>query len=173
MADSNITKKALANALKDLVEEKEFSQIRVADICEKCGMNRKSFYYHFKDKHDLVNWIFDTKFIEVIEKKEDWEIRDLTEALCNFLYENRTFYRKALAVKGQNSFSDHFHELLYNSLRTNLQQRTGLEQVNDFQAIFFSDAIVMTFKRWILNKNCMKPEEFLEQLQLCIQCLTV
>ena len=58
MADSNITKRALAAALKELMEQKPFSKINVAEICEKCGMNRKSFYYHFKDKYDLVNWIF-------------------------------------------------------------------------------------------------------------------
>ena len=42
MADSNITKRALAAALKELMEQKPFSKINVAEICEKCGMNRKS-----------------------------------------------------------------------------------------------------------------------------------
>ena len=68
MADSNITKRALAEALKELMEEKSFSKISVADICGKCNMNRKSFYYHFKDKYDLVNWIFDTEFISVMSR---------------------------------------------------------------------------------------------------------
>ena len=60
MADSNITKNALASSLKSLMEQKPFQKINVNDICEGCGMNRKSFYYHFKDKYDLVNWIFYT-----------------------------------------------------------------------------------------------------------------
>ena len=47
MADSNITKKALATAFKELMEERPFEKINVGDICEKCEMNRKSFYYHF------------------------------------------------------------------------------------------------------------------------------
>lgn len=62
MADSNITKRALAAAFKSLMEEMPFSKITVAMICEKCDMNRKSFYYHFEDKYDLVNWIFDMDF---------------------------------------------------------------------------------------------------------------
>ena len=70
MADSNITKRALAAALKELMEQKPFSKINVAEICEKCGMNRKSFYYHFKDKYDLVNWIFDMDFAKVLEAHE-------------------------------------------------------------------------------------------------------
>ena len=69
MADSNITKKALATALKDLMSEMSFEKITISDICEKCDMNRKSFYYHFKDKYDLVNWIFDTEFMAVVLKK--------------------------------------------------------------------------------------------------------
>ena len=67
MADSNITKRALATSLKELMIEQPFDKINVAQICERCNMNRKSFYYHFKDKYDLVNWIFDTEFIELIK----------------------------------------------------------------------------------------------------------
>ena len=65
MADSNITKRALASALKGLMEELPFDKINVAHICERCDMNRKSFYYHFRDKYDLVNWIFDTEFLTI------------------------------------------------------------------------------------------------------------
>ena len=39
--------------MKALMEERPFAKISVGDICERCGMNRKSFYYHFKDKYDL------------------------------------------------------------------------------------------------------------------------
>ena len=47
MPDANITKNALASSMKKLMKEKAFSKISVIDICEGCGMNRKSFYYHF------------------------------------------------------------------------------------------------------------------------------
>ena len=49
LADSNITKRALASAMKELMASVPFSKISVGDICEKCEMNRKSFYYHFRD----------------------------------------------------------------------------------------------------------------------------
>lgn len=64
MPDSSITKKALADALKQLMAEKPLQKISVGDICERCNMNRKSFYYHFRDKYDLVNWVFYTEFAE-------------------------------------------------------------------------------------------------------------
>nr|WP_318682878.1 TetR family transcriptional regulator [uncultured Acetatifactor sp.] len=64
LADSNITKRALSSAFKELLESRPFSKISIGDICEKCEMNRKSFYYHFKDKYDLVNWIYYTEFVQ-------------------------------------------------------------------------------------------------------------
>ena len=70
MPYSNITKKALAMAMKELIEQIPFSKISVSDICEKCGMNRKSFYYHFKDKYDLVNWIFDVEFFQAVHVRD-------------------------------------------------------------------------------------------------------
>ena len=61
------------------METKPFSQISVSDICGKCEMNRKSFYYHFKDKYDLVNWIYRTEFIAAARQKEyadGWNLPD-------------------------------------------------------------------------------------------------
>ena len=74
MADSNFTKRALAGALRELMMDVPFDKIRVAHICERCDMNRKSFYYHFKDKYDLLNWIFDTDFIAFVRKLSDSQI---------------------------------------------------------------------------------------------------
>ena len=99
MPDSNITKKALAMAMKELMEQIPFSKISVSDICEKCGMNRKSFYYHFKDKYDLVNWIFDVEFFQAVHVRDynlpNWSWRFLEDS-CQYFYENQSFYRKAL-----------------------------------------------------------------------------
>lgn len=112
MPDSNITKRALASALKELMEDSPFSKISVSDICQACDMNRKSFYYHFKDKYDLVNWIYYTECVAVLKEKDyctEWE---LLEDLCAYFYKNRTFYRKTLSVDGQNSFSEYFRDIL-------------------------------------------------------------
>lgn len=88
MADANITKRALAASLKELMAEQPFDKINVAQICQRCNMNRKSFYYHFKDKYDLVNWIFDTEFIELIKHEnlsagytERWEFIEKTAVI--------------------------------------------------------------------------------------------
>ena len=50
MPESNLTKKALAQTLKDLIHTQSFEKIGVNDICDACQVSRKTFYYHFRDK---------------------------------------------------------------------------------------------------------------------------
>ena len=84
MAEQNMTKTALAEALKDLMRKKPFARISVSDICESCGLNRKSFYYHFRDKYDLLNWIFYVDIVERIIALEEADAWDILEQMCDW-----------------------------------------------------------------------------------------
>ena len=66
---SQITKNALATALKKLLSKKELSKITISNITEECGVNRQTFYYHFKDIYDLLEWIFTNEVIEEIDNE--------------------------------------------------------------------------------------------------------
>lgn len=173
MADSNITKKALATALKELMEEKAFEKISVGDICERCDMNRKSFYYHFKDKYDLVNWIFDTEFIAVAKQKTYEHTWEMLEDACRYFADNRTFYRKALRIRGQNSFSDYFHELMLVMITAGLEDMAGTKNVSMFQINFFADSLVMAIQRWILEYDEMSVDLFMKELKMCVKYLSI
>ena len=169
MADSNITKRALANALKELMREQPFSKISISDICDRCDMNRKSFYYHFKDKYDLFNWCFDTEFIECVNLSQNQNALDerwtLLERACEYFYENREIYRNALKVKGQNCFADHLREFCFPILKARVAELTGSELVDDFAANFFTDAALCAIMRWLMDKNCMTAADFTDRLK--------
>lgn len=52
------TKRALAGSFEKLLSKRSFDKITVKDIVEDCGVNRQTFYYHFHDIYDLIEWIF-------------------------------------------------------------------------------------------------------------------
>lgn len=171
MADSNITKQALARALKELMQEKSFEKISISDICTRCEMNRKSFYYHFIDKYDLVNWIFDTEFIATIQSvihEDSWAV---IYAISDLLYENRVFYKKALQIQGQNSFQEHFQEMMFSVVSDRIGELSGIDKKSVFQINFFTDAIVGTFKRWLLKNAEMTPDDFINELKKCLELI--
>ena len=168
MADSNITKRALASALKELMEKVPFSKISIGDICEKCDMNRKSFYYHFKDKYDLINWIYSTEFITEIQHRiysSEW---DLIRDICTYFYENNDFYRKALQIEGQNSFYEYFRDVLKSLIREYMHDIFFECKDKEFYITFYTDAFVASIVRWLTDKNCMNPDDYVVLLKSCV-----
>lgn len=172
MADSNITKQALANALKELLEQQPLEKISVNAICQRCGMNRKSFYYHFRDKFELVEWIYDSEFIAVMQGELDPLGWHFVERLCKYFDENRSFYAKTLAYEGQNSFSDYFYDFVTALLRHDLRKLQlpsfASDEAEDFAVTFFADALTCAIKRWIMGGSHIPPDRFVRMLQMCI-----
>ena len=165
MADSNITKKALADALKNLMKSREFEKISVSEICEECGMNRKSFYYHFKDKYDLVDWIFYDSFLsslQVAAYETGW---DAMEDLCRVFYDDREFYVKALMIEGQNSFHDYVLETIGPLVSYFTKDIFDGLPERDFFYTFFADAFLHIIMRWLKDEKDMAPREFIRNLQ--------
>ena len=164
MPDSNITRMALAASMKELMEQKDFSKISVGEICGKCGINRKSFYYHFRDKYDLVNWIYYVDFLEhmkVTEADTGWNI---FVSICQYFYSEAKFYRNALQIEGQNSFHDYFYETLSIYLRCILQDVFPDEKQQTFSITFFCDAFYSSIRRWLTSREIMPVEEFLDHI---------
>lgn len=111
MPRSNRTKLLLAQSLRELLAAAPLDKISVNDIVEKAGVGRNTFYYHFEDKYDLVNWYFQsgaTKFLLERSSFSDWE--SMLRALEEYFRENKTFYTRALEYNGQNSLQQYIFE---------------------------------------------------------------
>ena len=64
------TKKLLQEALVSLVQEQEFSDLRVQDITDRADLGRATFYLHYSDKEDLLAAIVDQSYAEMAERFE-------------------------------------------------------------------------------------------------------
>ncbi len=165
MADATVTRRKLAHSLKGLMAEKVFERITITEICDLCDMNRKSFYYHFKDKYDLVNWIFDDEFGNVATERTYETAWAFTCDLCDYLYSNHEFYRKAFLITGQNAFSEHFMRSIMPVFVSRLKYLSPTGEVKEIQLEIFSDFFLATIQRWITKKDCVAPEVFLDSLK--------
>lgn len=166
MSNPSITKTALANSLKDVMKEKPLSKININDITDRCDLNRKTFYYHFKDKYDLVNWIFYTEFLSslhICENKNTW---NLLESICNYLHSNRQFYTNALEVDGQNSFEEYFMEIMKQLISSHfLELFEYVEfQYQDEKNIcidYLADMTSGVICRWLVEDSEIEPDKFI------------
>ena len=72
-------KKMLSASLKHCMEKKSLSKITVTDIVTDCGLNRKTFYYHFQDVPDLLKWTLEQEAVDVVKQFD--LLNELEEAL--------------------------------------------------------------------------------------------
>lgn len=124
MSNNMITKDALGKALKVLLEKKPLSKISVKDITEYCNISRNTFYYHFKDKYELINWIFYTDMLENVNSFNDpSKLTNSFVNVCKCLYANRKFYLACFQYIGQNSLYEYLNEFYYELWRINIDVR--------------------------------------------------
>lgn len=91
---STLTEKALAASLKELLRHNTLDKITVKDLTDACGVNRQTFYYHFHDIYDLVEWIFTEmakKYLKEDIARDTWQ--DYLEKLIDELTEDSIFIR--------------------------------------------------------------------------------
>lgn len=171
MADSNITKKALADAMKSLMAEKSFAKISISDICTRCSMNRQSFYYHFRDKYDLVNWIFYTELIDHLYEHAPTSGWNLLLEVCSYFYDNRPFYVNALQVTGQNSFTDYFADVMRAIVQPYFEEIFSEDETHmDFYVQLFTDACKTGICRWLTDQADLTPEKFVHLVHHAVVC---
>ncbi|EEM18206.1 Transcriptional regulator, TetR [Bacillus pseudomycoides DSM 12442] len=164
MTSSIISKKIIANSLKKLMETEPFHKISVSDIMLNCQMRRQTFYYHFKDKFELLSWIYkeETKenIIDFLDY-EKWE--NIFDLLFDYFYQNQCFYRNAFKVIEQNSFNYYLFEHTKNLYLKIIDElligcKLAISEVKkDTLASFYSHGFVGTIKDWIENHCAIDP----------------
>lgn len=170
---SQTTKKALAASLKNLLTKKPLDKITVIDIVEDCEVNRQTFYYHFKDIYDLVEWtlIMDAeKAINGNKTYDTWQQGFLQ------IFET-TLENKHLIINAYNSISReqverYLYDLTYQLLIGVVEeQSTGMavrEEDKKFIADFYKFAFVGLMLEWIKRGMKDEPQKIIDRLSVLI-----
>lgn len=100
-------KELLADALLQLCRTSPLETVTVRQLLEQTGVSRQTFYNHFRDKNDLIQYIYTTRMIPgfgEIPLEMDFEAA-LTDAFCR-MEAHRDFLRQACRMDGQNCLKD-------------------------------------------------------------------
>lgn len=173
MSDSLITKKAIAQSIKELMKKEDLRKISVADIVQNCGINRQTFYYHFKDKYDLVNWIYYNEVVSAVTAKKAFhEWSDVLLEILNIMKKEKYFYRNALNVTGQNAFKEYFFSLtksLLLEIITAIEDGKGIREADrNFIAEFYTYGLVGIVTQWARDGMKEQPQELVDKLKYFI-----
>lgn len=107
MREHSNTKVLLANSFVELSKFKRMDKITISDITKNCGFSQPTFYNHFKDKYDLIVWIYVNEAQRYLKQigVNDYTWKDsIKDGLLN-LVKNRDFAINALKhISGKKTF---------------------------------------------------------------------
>lgn len=163
MSESVVTKKAIAEGFKELMVKKPFEKITISDITASCGLNRQTFYYHFQDKYELLNWIFYNEAITPLEDGLSFDnLYDKLLDLLKTIENNSRFYSNALKTSYGDEFRDYMHKVSTGVFTAVIDHVSGdytmKESDKRFIAEFFSYGITGSIIAWVTN-GMKEPSE--------------
>lgn len=148
------TKKAIAYTFKDLLKEKSFNKITINDIAKRSDINRQTFYYHFQDIRDLVEWICIEEFNKNLHSKgeyEKWEDKFL--AIFEIMKEEQVFVENiyhsvSLEILRRNLY-EMVYPIIYSEIEEQVKEKNLTKQDKVFIANFYKYAFVSIVLEWI------------------------
>lgn len=174
MSDSWITKKAIADGFKRLMKEKRFEKITISDIAKECHLNRQTFYYHFQDKYELVNWIYYNEAI--VGLTTNLTLHTWPQCICDMLTIMKRedyFYQNSLMTAGREEFQSYFFrvfkELFINVIEELSQGHPPNPDQQEFIAQFYSFGIVGTIFQWVAQGMETPPAKIALNLKKLVE----
>ena len=158
---SNITKRALEQSLKNLLLKKPLTKITISDITADCGMNRMTFYYHFKDIYDLVEWVCLEDAKRALDQKKTYDtwqqgLLQIFEAV----QENKPFILNVYRCVGREQIENYLFQLTCDLLMGVVTEKSKDIPITDEQKIFIADLYKYSFVGIMLDwiKNGMRED---------------
>ena len=169
---NDLTRNAIADALKRLLAQKPLSRVTVMDIAAECGISRMTFYYHFRDIYDLVGWIISSDITRILSGRrthDTWQ--DGFLSIFKAVEKDHVFvfnvFNSMTRDQLERSLAGPVSELLLAVLKET--EAAGRLQDEDlmFIASFYSYAFIGVMLDWIGNGMMERPEPMISRIE-CI-----
>jgi len=166
---SQVTKRTLEASLKNLLLKKPLDKITINDITEDCGINRMTFYYHFKDIYDLIEWACVEDATRALDGKKTYDTwQDGFLQIFEAVLDNRPFIMNVYRSVSREQVEIYLYKLTYNLLIGVVEEKAEGLNVKDedkkFIADFYKFAFVGLMLDWIRGDMKENPQSIIDRL---------
>ncbi len=150
------TKIWIADTMKKIMAKKPIEKIRVTEICREAEIERPTFYYHFKDKYDLIAWIF---FHDAF-KTDIISIESAAKSMEQ-MRKDYIFYKRAYEDTSQNPLWQYMLEYFagrYSQEAMRLLESDSLDAQTKYSIRLYCYGTVGMTREWLLSDNITPAE---------------
>ena len=171
---SQITERALSEALQRILLTKPLGKVTVTEIAEECGVNRMTFYYHFRDIYDLVEWTcrdFAERALGENKTYDTWQQGFL--AIFDSVGQHKAFVTSVYHSMSREQLERYLYDVTYDLLIGVVEEESAGLDVSDDEKAFIADfykyGFVGMMLAWIRDGMREDPEQIVGRLSVMAQ----
>ncbi|EMB69478.1 TetR/AcrR family transcriptional regulator [Streptococcus mutans] len=173
---NNLTEQAFARALKEIMAKKSFDKVTVTELVRFLNVNRQTFYYHFKDLYDLLEWIYITDGEKMIgDKRTTASWQEGLLAIFQYIQDNEAFVRNTYHSINRNYLEHFLYDRAYSLIRPVIEEnevQTQLSEADiDLRAHFYKYGLVGFILDWIDSGLRENPEDLTQRIYHLLESL--
>ena len=156
------TKQLFADKIMQLAKNKPIKDIQIKELCVLCGVERTTFYYHFRDKYDLVAWIFKQNYIEEASRAETINDERMIREMFHRLSMQKEFFLNALQDSSQNNLREYMLAFYIGIEEKVLCEYYHTDSLNEellYEVRNYSFGCMGQTIDWLLGKNNLSAEK--------------
>ena len=162
MALEKLTRRMFADTLMEMLETMPLEKVRIGELCSRCGAGRQTFYYHFRDRNDLVAWIFTEDYMAALREAGTGYEEAHAARTLERMQEKQWFYRKVFTDQSQNAVArfliGYYNKLGLKAVQNWLGEEPDEETVYAVRSHTYA-SIGQTID-WLLGVTRYTPEQF-------------
>ncbi len=158
--------KRLIESFKELAKKIPIEKITIQEIAEGAGVIRPTFYNHFQDKYQLLEYIFKSEVIVPVKPLIQNDMLDDAVVLIFVrMLEDKEFYGRVYRLQGQNSFEsivkDSLYEILLDFIREYSDNKVSRYKLLSHETLarYYSEFLGFIFIVWIRDGMIVSPQE--------------
>lgn len=156
-----------AKAIKSLIKKQPLDKITVTDIVSTAGKTRQTFYRHFQDKYDLVNWYFEKLVLKSFEEmNQGGSLQEALNLKFAFIEQEHAFFKEAFKSNDYNNLIHYDFCCIYDFYKEYIRKNTGKTIPSDIDFLlkmYCRGSVDMTVE-WVLNDMPILKEEIVNYL---------
>lgn len=171
---SDLTRKALSDSLKKFMETIPLDRINVSDIASDCGVSRRTFYYHFRDIYDLLDWTIRSDLIKILDRDrtyKTWEKGFIR--ILHYLDDNKSLILNIYNTISKDRIEEHLSEEVTALIRNVIEEQSYELKIDEVHmgkiARFYRISLVGVILDWVKNRMVISPEEIVGDLDIMLE----
>ncbi len=167
------TKRALSNALAELLSEKELRKITVQEIVDKADVSRVTFYKYYLDVYDLCEKIEEVVLTElglIVLQLEDNSTELFFEQLVGYISENRVTFSMIFNPNTTSKLRDKLSKLIEGMLRNVYSEKLEIKPNNKelaYICCYHAQGCLAILQKWVQD-GFTEPDDYIIKLMPAI-----